>query len=95
MSPFPVPCIVPGTKSTSRDLPRQLLATSEPPLAQFPASADESTSLASSEMGREPTSKLPETDEVLDGGWVQDINGMLNFNKAFVTKGMLKHGADE
>jgi NADH kinase len=36
-----------------------------------------------------------DTDDILDGGWVQDINGMLNFNKAFVTKGMLKHVSED
>jgi hypothetical protein len=36
-----------------------------------------------------------EGDDILDGGWVQDINGMLSFNRAFATKGMLKHVVDD
>ena len=36
-----------------------------------------------------------ESDEILDGGWVQDINGMLSFNRAFMTKGLMKHVGDD
>jgi hypothetical protein len=45
---------------------------------------------------RHPVQDVPASskDEVLDGGWVTDINNMLNFNKAFVTKGMNTHSEE-
>jgi NADH kinase len=70
MSRYPVPCVVPDAKITSRKLPQALLRSEE---------------MEAESEGR------TDSDSILDGGWVQDINGMLSFNKAFVTKGMLKH----
>lgn len=74
MSRYPVPCVVPDAKITSKKLPRALLMSEE--------------AEAESE-GR------TDSDSILDGGWVQDINGMLSFNKAFVTKGMHKHVSED
>ena len=77
MSRYPLPCVVPSTRVTSGDVPPLLLQ-------QGPQSAD------MGDIGAEE-GKLEQTDEVLDGGWVNDINAMLSFNKAFVTKGVMKH----
>lgn len=70
MSRYPVPCVVPEAKITSKKLPAALLR--------------------SEEEERDAEGRA-DSESILDGGWVQDINGMLSFNKAFVTKGMLKH----
>lgn len=85
MSPYPVPCIVPATKLTATELPTSIL--------DYNASLTSTSGhLSSSANGKNGDAQA---DEVLDGGWVQDINGMLNFNKAFVTKGMMKHVTDD
>ena len=59
----------------------------------LPASLIQSGIHVSSEDEAEK-SILGQTDQILDGGWVNDINAMLSFNKAFVTKGMMKHVDD-
>lgn len=74
MSRYPVPCVVPDAKITSKRLPRALLM---------------------SEQAEAESEGRTDSDSILDGGWVQDINGMLSFNKAFVTKGMHKHVSED
>lgn len=83
MSRYPVPCIVPTSRITTPGIPQSVLC--KPQQAQVDATAGQTE-------GRDASSGQ---DEVLDGGWVQDINGMLSFNKAFVTKGMMKHIGDD
>lgn len=86
MSPYPVPCIVPSLKPTSKDLPAGILAYNSQAVETIKSPGTSAKPVAETDK---------QTDEALDGGWVQDINGMLNFNKAFVTKGMMKHVADD
>ena len=82
MSKYPVPCVVPSRKDALQkaEIPDSVLCHSA--MCQRPAGA------AGGEGGQEG-------DDILDGGWVQDINGMLSFNRAFATKGMLKHVVDD
>lgn len=87
MSEYPVPCVVPSIKPNRVEVPLPLLESLDAPTP--PASAATTTPTTMT------TTTKKQRDEVLDGGWVHDINQMLNFNKAFVTKGMLKHVTDD
>lgn len=81
MSPYPVPCVVPSSRQVNPEVPPSVL---RPRLKG-----------CGTILGHAPPDGPMDQERVLDGGWLQDINGMLNFNKAFVTKGMIKHVHDE
>lgn len=95
MSKYPVPCIVQDSKIISSNIPDSLLLGDEDGgKSESIGTATASTKEGSLATGR-TSKRRHESDDILDGGWVQDINGMLSFNKAFVTKGMLRHVSEE
>lgn len=88
MSKNPVPCIVPA-RSAQTDL------SVEAKKEGIPDSVLCDSILCHTAASSGGQAIEAETDEVLDGGWVKDINSMLSFNRAFVTKGLMKHVGDE